>query len=411
MANRIDSHPMGQSSPAASDRFPTTLWDRVRGAVTDPRALEDVLRVYHGPLVAHLHRARGLPLHDAEDLVQDFIARRVLGPSEFLGRADPGKGRFRSYLLTALENFRKDAVRRAACRKESPQRAQALENDMAGAGDEEPGRVFDVALGLTLLGRAVRRLEASCAARGRHDHWLLFEGRVLSVVCGGAPVPFAELAARAGFVSAKQAHNTFPIVQQRFRRCWEDVLAENLAADPTTESGELVAALCQAAPDVLEGLRQHLWGELPSTTRHEAPLNLAADFAELWGSLTVRGGDSGAILRDLLAAPLQFPDKENDSIEVIRDLFGCNNPPLDALLLVKDLSKEQRHDPDSPLPAEVSTALYYGAIAAALVGHGVTISEHPPMTLRQGLAWLQEQPWAEERLRALAAQALAVLPS
>src|SRR5215472_4003248 len=84
-------------------QFPTTRWTLVIAA-GDPgwkearSALVSLCENYWYPLYAFLRR-RGYPLDVAQDHIQEFFMRVIEG--RYLDRADPEKGRFRSFLLTS----------------------------------------------------------------------------------------------------------------------------------------------------------------------------------------------------------------------------------------------------------------------------------------------------------------------
>src|SRR5688572_21491907 len=108
----------GRPVPA---RFATTRWSIVLGtrapdaAAPDGReALAELCRIYWYPVYAHVRR-RGATPHDAEDLTQEFFAR-LIDRSAF-ALADPRRGRFRSFLLTALDHFLIDAWSRNRAEK------------------------------------------------------------------------------------------------------------------------------------------------------------------------------------------------------------------------------------------------------------------------------------------------------
>ena len=87
--------------------FPSTHWSVVLNAGNSvspiaSSALEDLCRAYWLPLYSFLRRQGHSP-HDAEDLVQGFLAR-VLAREDLAG-VGPEKGRFRTFLLTSLRNF------------------------------------------------------------------------------------------------------------------------------------------------------------------------------------------------------------------------------------------------------------------------------------------------------------------
>ena len=60
------------------------------------------------PLYAFLRRS-GRSKEDAEDVVQEFFAR--LHSGDLLGAVDSERGRFRSFILTALKNLDRDVYR------------------------------------------------------------------------------------------------------------------------------------------------------------------------------------------------------------------------------------------------------------------------------------------------------------
>src|ERR1019366_4911838 len=87
--------------------FPTTHWGRVlrAGAPTDREgrdALEQLCRAYWYPLYAFARR-QGLDREGAGDLVQGFLTDLI--ERRDLAKADPSRGRFRSFLKTACSHF------------------------------------------------------------------------------------------------------------------------------------------------------------------------------------------------------------------------------------------------------------------------------------------------------------------
>src|SRR5689334_9752642 len=88
-------------------RFLTTQWSVVvragqSASAEANSALEDLCRTYWYPLYAFVRR-QGHNCHDAEDLTQSFFARLL--ETRNLRLADRERGRFRSFLLTALKHF------------------------------------------------------------------------------------------------------------------------------------------------------------------------------------------------------------------------------------------------------------------------------------------------------------------
>src|SRR5262245_43417342 len=98
---QASAHPDGESAP---DWFRTTHWSMVleagRGkSAQGSAALAKLCKIYWHPLYAYVRRLGHSPT-DAEDLTQDFFARLI--EKNYVETADAEKGRFRSFLLTAL---------------------------------------------------------------------------------------------------------------------------------------------------------------------------------------------------------------------------------------------------------------------------------------------------------------------
>jgi DNA-directed RNA polymerase specialized sigma24 family protein len=107
-------------SSASAGAFATTHWSVVLAAASgeDPAnaaaALEQLCRAYWYPLYVYVRR-RGYSAEDAQDGTQSFFARILEG--NLLPRASSQRGRFRSFLLTALQNFLADQHDWATARK------------------------------------------------------------------------------------------------------------------------------------------------------------------------------------------------------------------------------------------------------------------------------------------------------
>src|SRR5262245_11502274 len=94
-------------SPMPDGFFRTTHWSvvlaaREEGSGGAPRALELLCRAYWYPLYAFVRR-RGVPVVDAQDLTQEFFARLL--QRDFLRNVAREKGKFRTFLLSSLNNF------------------------------------------------------------------------------------------------------------------------------------------------------------------------------------------------------------------------------------------------------------------------------------------------------------------
>src|SRR6059036_2878941 len=95
--------------PVPEGRFPTTHWSQVAlAADLDPRvkreALGCLIREYLPAFEAHLRHVLRQPADRADDLLQGFVCDQVVA-ADLLADADRGRGRFRTFLLTALDRY------------------------------------------------------------------------------------------------------------------------------------------------------------------------------------------------------------------------------------------------------------------------------------------------------------------
>ena len=106
------------TSPPA-DQFITTRWSLVLAASDDGsqqthRALADLCEAYWQPVYAFIRRRERNP-EAALDLTQEFFARFLEKKS--IRDADPQRGRFRSFLLTAVCHFLNNEFDRSMAQK------------------------------------------------------------------------------------------------------------------------------------------------------------------------------------------------------------------------------------------------------------------------------------------------------
>jgi hypothetical protein len=88
------------------------------------------------------------------------------------------------------------------------------------------------------------------------------------------------------------------------------------------------------------------------------------------------------------------------------DLFHHSTPPIELLELVKDFAKANLDHPESGLPNEIASALYYTSIASALIHLDTRISKLTDAELQRGLGWAREQNWLDEATKKLLGAAL-----
>ena len=112
------------------------------------------------------------------------------------------------------------------------------------------------------------------------------------------------------------------------------------------------------------------------------------------------------------AASLQtLGEAEGLLLKSFSDLFHHPAPPVELLEAVKDFAKANLDHPESGLPGEIATVLYYTSIAAALVHLNSRISQLSDSELRRGLTWATGEIWLDPRTKALLSEALSKIPA
>lgn len=171
--------------------FPPTQWSLVlnAGAGADEEArsaLETLCRQYWYPIYYFVRR-QGRNHHEAEDSTQQFFARLL--STHAVETASPERGRFRTFLLSALRNFLTDEWRRSNTAKRGGGEAIAS-IDWARAEQrfaEEPAdpsltpdQAFERAWAAELLGRAMARLREEYESSGRGAVFAVLAPRLLN---------------------------------------------------------------------------------------------------------------------------------------------------------------------------------------------------------------------------------------
>lgn len=226
------------SGPAT---FATTRWSVVLAAgAGDPGrarpALETLCAAYWFPLYADARR-RGASRHRAEDMVQGFFA--ALLEKGWVGDADPARGRFRSFLLTAFRRFdAKEHERDVAAKRGGGRTALSLDFDdgesrfqAEGPAEREPDRAFERRWALTLLARALRR---TCDAWASTGDPRTFAALVPFIGGPGDARPYAELAERLGTTEGAvkvAVHRLRVRYRENLRAEIRDTVADDAAVD------------------------------------------------------------------------------------------------------------------------------------------------------------------------------------
>ena len=158
----------------------------------------------------------------------------------YLDRADPEKGRFRSFLLTSLKFFVADEEDRQRARKRGGGQLVPFEFSSGEdryqrepAHDETPERIFERRWALSVLDRVVQKLRDEFVQHGRPEH---FE-RLKVFLLGKSDAPYSTLA-REMSTSEGALKVAIHRLRKRYRELFRQEIADTVA-DPAEVESEL----------------------------------------------------------------------------------------------------------------------------------------------------------------------------
>ncbi len=243
MSNRqtTDDQSTPQSSKVARQpAFVTTHWSVVltaaRSDTTRARdALAKLCQTYWYPLYAYVRR-RGYSPEDAKDLTQEFFARLL--ERKAVATVSPAKGKFRSFLLAAMNHFLADEWDKARAQKRGA--GQIISLDAASAETRylqqpvetlTPEKAYDQRWALTLLEEVYQRLQREYEQEGKSE---LFERLRFSLTGQRSEIPYADLARQLS-LSEGAVKVAVHRLRQRYRRLLRELIAETVSTPDEVE--------------------------------------------------------------------------------------------------------------------------------------------------------------------------------
>lgn len=235
----------------ARGRFMTTRWTLVNAAgdgsdAPARDALAELCQAYWPPLYAYLRR-RGHDAEEAQDLTQGFFARLL--ERRDIRAAHAERGRFRSFLLTALKRYVINEHERATSLKrgghvlplsldfDGVERAESL----APRTDDRPDRLFDRRWAAISLDRALQRLRQECHRTGKG----VLADALLPYLTDAGELPAYDTVARELGLTEGAVKVAVHRLRQRFGDVLRLEIAETVLApeDVDDEVRELIRAV------------------------------------------------------------------------------------------------------------------------------------------------------------------------
>ena len=236
--------------------FLTTHWSLLEEAGVANEEKQRVLiglllSWYWKPVYCFLRR-KGYNNDQAKDLTQDFFHEIVLGRS-LIRKADPSKGRFRSFLLTALKRYLINVARDQEAQKRMPKGKLVSLEDMDPANlpqvipELTAEASFDYGWTSALLERVLDEVEAQCHADGRAVYWHVFHDRILQPIKERTDSPSVkETCNKYGIADGIKLSNMIVTVRRRIQLALKRHVCDSVMSD--SELGEELETILRFSP-------------------------------------------------------------------------------------------------------------------------------------------------------------------
>ena len=222
------------------ESFLTTHWSLVEHIQSeddkDRVLIGLLLDRYWKPIYCYL-RHKGYDNEEAKDLTQGFFHEVVLNQN-LIQRADQSKGRFRTFLLHALDQYLLNEKRKQATQKRRP-RGMLVSFDVISppALPEAVSRLnpedsYNYAWTASMLDQVFSEVEAKCLEDNLEVHWRVFQDKVVEPILGdSSPPSFADLCEKYGIDDQKKAANMLTTVKRRLQKSLNQFLRNTATSD------------------------------------------------------------------------------------------------------------------------------------------------------------------------------------
>jgi RNA polymerase sigma factor (sigma-70 family) len=244
----------GQSSSVVAgdaNRFATTQWSIVLAAgesraPDSQQALASLCESYWLPVYAYVRRLTPSTV-DAQDLTQGFFVHLL--ETDAIAKADPQRGRFRTFLLTAVKNFLANERDKARTEKRGGGRpALSLDFDsgesrltIEPSHELTPEKLFERRWVLALLDQVLDSLRNELADAGKQRHFEVLKGAIIGDVTEADYDHAAEALGITPAAAKQSAYRLRKQYRELFRREVARTVAD--ASEMDAEIGRLLEIL------------------------------------------------------------------------------------------------------------------------------------------------------------------------
>ena len=407
-------------------QWPETQWSIVLDAGDESGekrriAIERLLVAYWPALQAHLVIRKRLDHAAAEDFLQDFFLKKFV-EQNIVERADYSRGKFRSFILKALENFLRDYYRSPAFRNLPVQ----IPEDMPDQDFTRPSAdVFDKAWALRVFYHANELFKKFCEQNNREDQWAIYRERVLRpVFFGEAPRSYEALADGFDGLNAKQLRNLLTKAKGSFSKSLRVVVRDYVEDESFVEEeidqllgvlkdannlDEAVAPFLEESTFFENNKESQLNSQYASVVFQEQaepigedkgqqndplvgrPLATSANLKSAWTELL--NSTVGSMLSDSDIAKANF-----DTDASLRDLLFAISPSIGTINFLRKFAK-QKHSVAEDASLPLFLGLYILCISVGIYKCDQLLSKLDPENLDRNFAIVGKYKWLDSSSR------------
>ncbi|MFC1762654.1 RNA polymerase sigma factor [Planctomycetota bacterium] len=202
--------------------------------------MNNLLERYREPVYWYLRR-KGHSDDRAEDLTQGFFFEIVLGRS-LIPQADQSKGRFRTFLLTALDRYLVSTYRKESAKKRAPQDgltplgAVEIPDTVFAQSSSSPEQAFCYAWATSLLDEVFDQIKQEYCSTNREAYWQIFHARIVAPTReNGDPPAFIDLCRKYCIETERKARNILITVKRRFATVLRMHIRQHVRSDAEVE--------------------------------------------------------------------------------------------------------------------------------------------------------------------------------
>ena len=222
------------------NKFLTTHWsliDDIQAKTDKNQALIGLLlEKYWKPVYCYV-RSKGHDNEQSKDLTQGFFHEVVLN-HKLVQRADQSKGRFRAFLLHALNQYLINETKKPNVQRRIP-KDKLIPLDIIDPSDlprivqnSSPEAIYYYTWMSALLDCIFESVRRDCYDRGLDVHWQIFSERVVEpILKKQVPPPLSDICKKYGITSHQKASNMIATVKRRFHSALRAHLRTTVLSD------------------------------------------------------------------------------------------------------------------------------------------------------------------------------------